>query len=119
MSLERRASFADLALEYEQVAPIHSYSRAFYAYIRVSDASTASSWHDSIERCIYDRYLDSAMLNKSQLYASTPNLRNHGSKTSLKPADRPKEANSLSAVFPWKHIGCRADQNTKHRHFVR
>ncbi len=39
------------------------------------------------------------------LYASTPNLRNHGSKTSLKPADRPKEANSLSAVFPWKHIG--------------
>ena len=104
MSLERCASFADLALDYEQVAPIHSYSRAFYAYIRVSDASTASSWHDSIERCIYDRYLDSAMLNKSQLYASTPNLRNHGSKTSLKPADRPKEANSLSAVFPWKHI---------------
>ena len=52
MSLERCASFADLALEYEQVAPIHSYSRAFYAYIRVSDASTASSWHDSIERCV-------------------------------------------------------------------
>src|SRR6266567_3962995 len=35
----------------EQVAPVHSYSRAFSASIRVSDASTASSWHASIERC--------------------------------------------------------------------
>src|SRR5258706_15160064 len=38
------------------------------------------------------------------LYASTPNLQNQGGKTSLKPADRPKEADSRSAVLPWKHI---------------
>jgi hypothetical protein len=51
-----------------------------------------------------DEVIEPADKKARKLYASIPNLRNHGSKTSLKPADRPKEADSLSAVFPWKHI---------------
>ncbi len=38
------------------------------------------------------------------LNASTPYLRNHPSKTSLKPDARPSEAEAHSAISHWKHI---------------
>ncbi len=67
---------------------------------------------DGIDDCSDTLIHEEFLLLAEHLYASTPNLRNHGDKTSLKPANRPKETDSHSALLPWKHIDFDLDEAT-------